>query len=340
MTPVIVNTLSQDQWRDFVERHPQGNIFHTPEMFEVFARVKGHLPVLRAAVGENGQVLGLLLPVQVTLRDGLLRRLMSRSIAYGSVLCTLDPAGQEALAMLLCTCIQEAGRQALFIELRNLSDQSAIQPVLHQCGFVYEEHLDYLIDLNCSPEQVLQNIGPRTRKHIRQALRKGNVVVEQVTDRNQLTAWYDLVRKTYQAARVPLADRSLFDAAFDILHPRGMIRFWLARVGAAYAAASAELVYKDVIYGWYGGLDRAYAEDLPGELLMWHILRWGADNGYKTYDFGGAGKPGESYGVRDFKAKFGGRLVCFGRNTYIHSPRLLRLSEQGYRVYRSLIGHI
>jgi serine/alanine adding enzyme len=335
MNLAIVHSLDEKVWREYVDRHPQGNVFHTPEMFEVFARAKGHRPLLRATVGETGQVLALLLPVQVTLRDGLFRRLTTRSIAYGSILCTPGSVGREALALLLPTYTRDAGHGALFSELRNLSDLSAIQPVLNECGFAYEEHLDYLIDLNCSPDQVLQNIGPRTRKHIRRALRKGNVIVEQVTHRNQIIDWYGLVCKTYKAARVPLADRSLFEAAFDILHPCGMIRFWLARIGTTYAAASAELVYKDVIYGWYGGMDRAYAEDLPGELLMWSILKWGAEAEYKIYDFGGAGKPGEAYGVRDFKAKFGGRLVCFGRNIYIHAPGLLRLSTLGYRILAS-----
>jgi len=245
------------------------------------------------------------------------------------------PAGLEALTLLLRTYTREADRDVLLTELRNLSDLKAIQPVLAECGYAYEEHLDYLIDLNCSPEQVLQRMGPRTRKHIRCALRKGNVVVEQMIHRDQLSDWYGLVRETYQAARVPLADRSLFEAAFDILQPRGLVKFWLARIGTSYAAASAELVYNDVIYGWYGGMDRAYARDLPGELLMWHILEWGARAGYKTYDFGGAGKPGEAYGVRDFKAKFGGRLVCFGRNVHVHAPGLLRLSTLGYRILTS-----
>ena len=339
MSFTVVDSLDIKAWRQFVDRHPQGNIFHTPEMFQVFARAKGYHPTLEAAVDDHGQVLALLLPVQVTLKDGLFRRLTTRSIVYGSVLCAPGPTGLEALALLLRTYTRKASHEVLFTELRNLSDLSAIQPVLNECGFAYEEHLDYLIDLTGSPEQVLQNMGPRTRKHIRRALRKGNVIVEQVTNRNQMIAWYDLVRGTYQAARVPLADRSLFEAAFDILHPRGMIRYWLAQIGTTYAAASAELVYKDMIYGWYGGMDRAYAEELPGELLMWHILEWGAGADYKTYDFGGAGKPGEPYGVRDFKAKFGGRLVCFGRNTNVHSPRLLRLSEQGYRVYRGLLSH-
>ena len=42
---------------------------------------------------------------------------------------------------------------------------------------------------------------------------------------------------------------------------------------------------------------------------------WGAENGYRLCNFGGAGKRDEEYGVRDFKAKFGGELICFARST-------------------------
>jgi lipid II:glycine glycyltransferase (peptidoglycan interpeptide bridge formation enzyme) len=164
------------------------------------------------------------------------------------------------------------------------------------------------------------------------------VKVEMLTKRGQLIEWYRLVRKSYREARVPLADRSLFEAAFDILHPKGMVQFWLGCIDSNYVAASAELVYKDLIYGWYSGVDRAFAAEQPGEMLMWHVLAWGAQNGYKTYDFGGAGKPGEANGVRDFKAKFGGQLVSYGRNTLVHSPALLRFSERGYQFYRQLLG--
>ena len=66
-----------------------------------------------------------------------------------------------------------------------------------------------------------------------------------------------------------------------MLHPKSMVKFWLARVGDAYVAASVELLYKDVMYGWYGGVDRAYAGHNSGELLMWHILKWGVENNYK-----------------------------------------------------------
>ncbi len=333
----LVVSVDEEVWRGFVDRHPQGNIFHTPEMFQVFERARGYHPRLYAAVDDDGQMLALLLPVQVTLINGPLRRLTTRAIAYGSAVCSSDTMGRKALAALLDDYTQKSHHQILFTELRNQSDLSAIQPVLQQCGYTYEEHLNFLIDIQGSPEQILQNIGSRTRKHIRQTLRKGLVVAEELRDHSLLPLWYELVHKTYNAARIPLADYSLFDAAFNVLQPRGMVQFWVARVGQTYVAASAELLYKDVIYGWYSGVDRAFAAESPGELLMWCVLERGSMAGFKTYDFGGAGRPNEVYGVRDFKAKFGGQLVCFGRNTKIHSPHLLRWSKWGYQFFRQLL---
>ena len=73
--------------------------------------------------------------------------------------------------------------------------------------------------------------------------------------------------------------------------------------------------------------------------LLWRVLEQGNMDGFKTYDFGGAGRPDQESGLRDFKAKFGGRLVAYGRNMKVHSPNLLRLSEAGYGVYRSLLGY-
>ena len=333
----ITTSLNEEIWRSFIKDQPSGNIFHTPEMFEVFRRAQGHHPQLFAAKNNNGQLLALLNPVQVTLHNGILRRLMTRSIAYGGALYEHDKNGKVALGDLLRECTRKTKSDALFTELRNLSYVDPIKDTLSDCGYVYEEQLNYLIDISSSPEQVMQNIGSRTRKNIRHALRKGNVVIEQVSQPSQLSEWYELVKKSYTAARVPLADISLFQAAYEVLSPKGMARFYLARIGSVYVAATAELPYKDVIYGWYSGVDRNFASDYPGELLMWEILRWGAENGYKVYDFGGAGKPDEKSGVRDFKAKFGGQLVCYGRNTKIHSPQLIMVSKLGYRIYRKLL---
>jgi serine/alanine adding enzyme len=332
----VVNTLLEDEWRHFVEKHPSGNIFHTPEMFQVFSQTKGFRPELWAAT-QKGSILALLLPVQITLMNGLFRRFTTRSVAYGSVLCTSDAEGQEVLSQLLLNYKRETDGTALFTELRNVSDLEAIQPILCEHGFVYRDHLNYLINLECSPEALFQNFGRRTRKNIRRGLKKGDVVIEEAKEWKQVAACYSLISRTYRSAHVPLADISLFEAAFDLLYPKRMVRFTLAHVNQNPVAASVELMHKDVIYGWYGGVDRNYSPYVPGELMMWDILKWGAQNGYRVYDFGGAGSPDEEYGVRDFKAKFGGELVCFGRNVCVHAPLSLRLSKLGYHVLRRFL---
>lgn len=332
----IVRTLPTDQWSAFVDQHPKGNVFHTPEMFEVYRQAKGHRPELWAAL-EHGEVVALFIPVHISLREGLLRRLTTRTVAYGGVLSAPGEKGREALRCLLEEYKAASGRQSLFTEMRNVFPLEELQPVLKERGFAYEDHLNYLIDLNQPVEAVFQQIGKRTRKNIKSGLHKGAMSVEEATRPSDTVLCYDLLKKTYDAVHVPLADRSLFEAAFCVLRPLNMIRFALARAGNQPAAVSIELLYKDVVYGWYGGMDRSFAAYVPNELLMWNILEWGATHGFRQYDFGGAGKPHERYGVRTFKAKFGGKLVCYGRNIWIPKRSWYLLSKAAYATLRPLL---
>ena len=225
---------------------------------------------------------------------------------------------------------------SLFTELRNLSDTSAWRPALEAGSFIYEEHLNFLIDLNRPPETIWQAIRSNARRNIQKAQREG-VILEEATDPAQVSAAYEILREVYRRLQVPLAAESLFRAAFDVLGPAGMFKILLARVGGRDAGVMTLLLYGGTIIYWYTGVDKAFSTYRVNDLLVWHALDWGSRNGYHTFDFGGAGKPDEEYGVRDFKAKFGGELVSYGRYQCVHSPRLLRLSETGYGLLRRFL---
>jgi serine/alanine adding enzyme len=335
MSITIVNTLPEEEWRHFVDEHPAGNVFHTPEMFQVFGRTKGYRPEIWAAT-EDRRVLALFVPVRITLMNGLLRHFTTRSVAYGSVLCAPDSEGQAALALLLETYTHEVDRGLLFTELRNWSSVEAVQPILQEQGFVYEDHLNYLIDLKKPIEAIFRRISKSGRKAIVRSMR-GGVTPEEVQDRSLLPIYYELLRQSHKRHSVPLADISLFEAAFDILVPRGMAKMLLARVDDRYAAASLEVPFKDVIFSWYSGYDRAFRTVYPNDRLVWHILEWGAKNDYRCFDFGGAGRSGEPYSVRDFKAKFGGELVNYGRNVFVHTPLVMRSARTVYQFTRRIL---
>jgi serine/alanine adding enzyme len=328
----IAHQLDERLWRQFVAQHPQGNVFHTPEMFQVFSRTEGHQPQLWAAT-EDGRVLALLLPVLITLKDGLLRSFTTRAVTYGGVLCTAGAEGQEALTRLLHTYKREVKGSPLFTELRNLSDLSAVQPILQGSGFVHEGHLNFLIDLQRPTEEIWSSLHGNVRTNVRKARRMG-VVVKEVTSLDKVPAAYSLLSKVYEHIQIPLAPPSLFETAFEVLHPRGMIKLLMACVEDTCVGVAIRLLYKGMIHAWYAGAMRDYGSYKVNELLNWHILEWGTQNGFRCFDFGGAGKPDQDYGPRKFKAKFNGRLVNYGRNTCFHHPHRLRFSQWGYEVYR------
>lgn len=332
----IVRQLDEHPWREFVDNHPQSQVFHTPEMFQVFERTKGYVPTLWAAVDDGHHPLALFLPVQITLKGGLLRRFTTRAVSYGSVLGAPGAEGKEAVALLLETYARKNKGRFLFTESRNMTDLGDLQPVLGQCGFVYEDHLNFTLDLTQPQDQIWGNIRSNARRNIRKA-QKSQVTVEMVERADRLGPIYALLKSVYQRLQVPLVDESFFRSAWDISYPKGMFKVLVARVQGIDIGAMTLLLHKGIVLYWYAGILKEYTSYRAGDLLVWHALEWASQNGFRLFDFGGAGKPQEEYGVRDFKAKFGGELVNYGRNICVHAPMTFKLSEAVYQVARRFL---
>jgi serine/alanine adding enzyme len=345
--PGVTRQLEEPAWRDFVARQPGANIFHTPEMTDVFAQARGHRVSTWGATDAAGVLRALFLPVEVALGGhlprvarGVTRALTSRAVAYGGAACAGDEAGYQALGELLAAYRRHAPH-VLFTEVRHISDAPGMSGALRAAGFVHERHLNYLIRLDRPEGHLWAALSRSARQRIRSGERKG-VVVEAVAvtpgAQGSVEAGqaYRLLDQVYRRARVPLADRSLFDAAVAVLGPRAMCRLVTARLGSEVIGARFVLLHKGRMIDWYAGSDRSFAAFSPNEVLVWHVLRWGRAQGFELFDFGGAGRPDQHYGPREFKAKFGGELVDLGRDVLVHTPLRLRLSRAGYDLGRRL----
>jgi hypothetical protein len=331
----VVRSLDDLKWREFVDNHPQSNIFHTPEMFQVFARTKGFEPELWAVIDSHGEIKCLFIPILNTVLNGVFQYFTTRAVAYGSILCAQGSDGDEALSLLLSSYNQKRNR-LLFTELRNLSDFGEIQPSLKQNGFIYEDHLNFLFDLRNPAEEMWKNIRSNARRNIKKA-EKSHVIIEDIVDMGELSEAYQILKHVYSRIQVPLPDKSMFEAGFEVLRPKGMLKILLAKLEEEPIGTLTLLIYKGTVTYWYTGILREFASYRAGDLLVWHTLKFGSRGGYRTFDFGGGGKPDEEYGVRDFKAKFGGELVNFGRNIKIHAPIRYQLSLLGYKMLRRFL---
>jgi hypothetical protein len=333
MSITIVRNLPEHVWRKFVDENPSGNIFHTPDMYQVFKQARGHRPQLWAALNHEN-ILALMVPVLLSATSDVYFPLTTRSVLYGGVLCLPTSEGRNAQSELLHSYRSSEGRKVLFTESRNLYNTATIQPHFQKNEFIYDDHLNYLINLDLPEEQIWKNITPSAQRNIKKALKKQKLEIVEIQNSSQIDEIYAILQKTYTNAKVPLAHPSLFRTAFNLLAPKGMVKFFVGRIDGMNVATSVVLLYKDIIYGWYRGFDREYSCYLPNDLMVWELLKWGSKAGYRLFDFGGAGRPDEVYGPRNFKAKFGGVEVNYGRNFQTNYPFLLKMSKLAYKVIR------
>lgn len=329
----IVNTadaIKNKQWAQFVYNHPQGNIFQTPQMYHAYCATKNYQPIIVACYEEDA-IVGILLAVVQKEYKGILGKLSARSIIWGGPLvrnndiCVLEAIMNEYDRVIK--------KQAIYTQVRDIFATDWAKNDMAKHGYSYEEHLNILIDLQKSEEQLWKDVHSKRKNEIRRAEKEGTSFAV-FTDVDSLKKCWPILNDVYQRARLPLPDISLFKDLLKGEEGSSHLKIFAARNNGEIIGTLLALCWRERILDWYAG---AYQENLPkypNDLLPWEAILWAKRNGYKTFDFGGAGKPGIPYGVRDFKLKFGGELVNFGRFEKIHQPIKMRIAKTGFRAWQ------
>lgn len=316
-----INELDYSDWRSFVFEHPEGNIFQTPEMYDLYDRTENHRPVLVAMLDSSGKMAGVLSGVVVSVSP-LFGKWSARSIVTGGPL--LDSNSLDRADMLLSAYEREVEGDVLFSQFRNINDLGRLDPFFSSVKYRREPHLDYRIDLTMSESELWDNLSSSCHNKISKSEREMLEIRTFLSDA-EIRVAYDMLVEVYGRVKHPLPPLSLFLNARDILGDS------VVYVGAfkenRMVAMRMLLVYKKVWYDWYAGSFRGQGQLSPNEILTWNILRMAKNAGAELFDFGGAGRPDIPYGVRDYKRKFGGKEVDFGRFERIYHPFLVRLAK-------------
>jgi len=332
----IIHQADRQKWSEFVKTHPQGNIFQTPEMYEVYKQTKNYEPLFLGVTSEDGDVLATLLAVIQRDYRNFLGGLTARSVIWGGPLIKDNDAA--ILAFILQEYENLLGDSAIYTQIRNLGDTGNIH-IFEEARFVYEEHLNIIVDLSKPEDLLWKEVHSKRRNEIRRAQKEGTYTRELV-QMSDVEKMYGILREVYHNAKLPFADKSMFMAAFEMLKPVGLCRYFGAYNNGTLVGTICVLAYKQRLYDWYAGSLREYLNKHPNDLLPWEVFRWGKEHGYLIFDFGGAGSPHKDYGVRDYKKKFGGEFVSYGRFQRVHKPMKYSLAKMGYSAWRFLKGRI
>ena len=318
-------------WDAYVRSHPKGCVFHLSDMLEAFSATPKHEVFARMTVSDEGRVLALLAAVRVETLSGLASGFASRSIFYAEPICEFSNAGDAALRGLIAEHDGSMQRRTLFAEVRYIAAADWERQPLESAGYEFADYLNYEVDTRLASETLFRQLGKSTRNKIRRSDKRDiDILVD--TSHGGIERMYPLVCTSYDRAGIPVVDIALFHETLDRL-PAGSVQIRIARFEGQDVAAGIGLVFRGRFFAWYGGARRIQGLP-PFDCLTWDEIRWCADHGMDCYDFGGAGWPEEEYGPRDFKAKFGGELVHYGRHRKVYRKLATTLAKQSFRIAR------
>jgi len=333
----VTNKLKAEDLDKFVYGNPNTSIFQTPDMAEVYNRTKGCAALILAAIDEDsGEILASLLAKILEERRGFLSSFSKHSTIRGGPVFVDNEHGIEAVSRLLQYYNEIIKKDVLYSRIYPLHDIPQVIPTFEENGYKYEHWQNFLIDLTKTKEELWGRLKRDKKRAVTKAKANG-VEIEEITEKSIISIFYDLVKETYTNRGTPLEDISLFNAVFDVLVQKGMAKFFMAKHEGKYIATRLALTYKGVIYDWHVGASRDYLSLYPNDLLVWHILEWGSENGFHTFDFGGGGELHEANaGWVEFKRRFGGNSVNYGRYTKVHKPRKLWFAKKAFALYRNM----
>ncbi|MDR7665082.1 GNAT family N-acetyltransferase [Methanosarcina sp. Z-7115] len=332
---LVTIDINDEKWDEFVFNHPYGNIFQTTSIYDVYKATKNYTPIKICSIDEvTGEINGILLGVIINelnaiLGSDFLGSFSTHSVVHSGPLVSDNSFG--TLSKLIVEYDKVAENKSLYNEIWNLFDRGSSFNNLD--NYIYEGHLNFLINLDQSEDELWREIHKARKKNINRAT-KGGVIVEEINNKKMIPIFYKLLKETYDNVKIPLADITLFESAFEQLVPKNMAKFFLARHEDQYIGARAVLTYKNFVHDWYAGASNNALSLYPNDFLVWHILKWGIENNYKVFDFGGAGKPDVEYGPREFKRRFGGELVNYGRYRLTYSPLKKKFTNFGFKIYQ------
>ena len=348
--------IDQQQWKELIEASATATWFQTPEAYQFYASLPAEMQPFAVGVKENGHLVGVIVGYTTQEKNPIKQLLTCRSIIIGGPLLD-EHISDEALSALLGAVAQcpaslliasSPHRLAsdsdhastpytlhptpIYIETRNFHDYSKWRNIFEQCGFQYQPHLNFHVDTTQPWETIENNIGKHRRKYIRLSYRDG-VEVELKPTLQQVKEYYAVLQDLYRTkVKMPLQPWSFFERLYHM----PSCKYLLVMYNNQVVGGSICMTLKNHgVYEWYAcGKDGMFRNIHPSSVTKYVGMKYASDNGYKVFDMMGAGKPDQPYGVRDFKAEFGGELVEHGRFLCVRKPLLYWMGKIGVKILK------
>ena len=350
MTRILTySDIDPAAWQSLVEQSPYATWFQTPEAYRFYASNSEEMIPFVFGVEEDEHLKAICVGYITKEKSAFKQFFTRRAIIIGGPLLAEDATDAEVAALL--KAVKECKVESLkfkgtedsvaeipastpytlhstpiYIETRNFHDYSRWKSVFEANGFTYQAHLNFHVDTS-SVEVVEKNLGKSRKRDIRTTIRDGVTPVLSPTI-EQVREYYAILKDLYTTkVKTPLFSWHFFEQLYHTAHGRFILTEYQGKI---IGGTVCVMLPGKALYEWFVcGEDGVYEHIFPSSYATYLGIRYAAENGCQIFDMMGAGKPEEAYGVRDFKARFGGEQVEHGRFICIRKSLLYKIGELG-----------
>ncbi|MBN2285931.1 MAG: GNAT family N-acetyltransferase [Tissierellales bacterium] len=311
--------------------HPQGNIFQMPQMYDAYASTPLYQPIVVSCFNDKN-LTGILLAVIQKEYSGLLGKFSARSIIWGGPLTDSEDVTQEILSQYN----KQIAKAAVFSQVRNFHVLNPSQKNAFEInGYTYEPHLNIIVNLPSDIDQFWKGIKRNRKDGINKAKRQG-FSFEVIREPIYIEPFYRLLENSYKSIKLPYPAKSFFTSLNSKAYE--YMKWFVLKKYNMPVVILVGLIYKRTIYAFYIGTtkDTAILNLRPVDIFYYEVMCWGIKNGYRNFDWMGAGKPNKEYGVRKFKLQYGGEILEMGRFGKVHKPLIMGLSKIGFWCWKKI----
>jgi len=286
-----------DVWDQFVTANPAGTFFHLSAWRGILERSFGFQSLYLCAQ-EPGGIRGVL---PLFLVKSLLfgRSLVGMPIGvYGGPVAT----DQETAHVLVHKAAALAKQQrARYLEIRG-NPHNPFAYGLHANGDTpnwsrKDLYCTFLSEIDSTDDANLARIPRKQRRMVRQGEKHG---LKAVFDNRRLREFYEVYAESVRNLGTPVYGFPFFENLVASFQDR--CKVLVIEYDGKVIAAVLSFFFRDQVLPYYGGALKEFLHLAPNDFMYWQLMRYGAANCYKIFDFG---RSKEGTGPYHFKRHWG-----------------------------------
>lgn len=340
LTDISYN-VEENSWNQMLLSNPISTAYQNSDFSIPYQLAYNSKPVFITISNSSGKIVGQLSGIihfiDYSLESNVISKFVTSKLDLGSRLNWFhgpiihDIENSDEILSCMLTGIDKI---AIENNINLISGTSPPQPnlsidIFKKNNYVIKPWISYITNINRNVNDIFNSLHNKTRYDIRKGEKSG-LEFEIVSTKESLDCYLDIkYAGNKKLEKIKKLNKIFMDHAWNTSYQNNLEKMFLAKlVGNPVSAIVAVLYNGNVVQS--GVANSSKVNQYAGAFLTWNVIRWAAENNYKTFDVGGANPTPISQkekGINLFKSKWASEKVDYFLCTKVFNKTKLNISN-------------